>query len=247
MFSFSLSYLQANIIFRTQQTTSTTIFLVGNALLVILVVSFVLSISLLFDFEQNRFIDYQLSILHPKLIIIERIIFSSLFTFVLMLPFFPVSKLLLQDGVAMSNASWPQTFLMLYAGALFCSSYHLLAVCVMKNHQQHFIVLDACQHSTYDLGWLLGTTINRTTKFCFTRLYRVLKSAYIFDSRIAASIIERLRIFTGQRVRGCHFWFFSTIHVADVSLFQEKNRSYLNKQSTFESIFQNQFVYTYVP
>lgn len=132
LFSFSLSYLQANIIFRTQQTTSTTIFLVGNALLVILVVSFVLSISLLFDFEQDRFIDYQLSILHPKLIIIERIIFSSLFTFVLMLPFFPVSKLLLQDGVATSNASWPQTFLMLYAGALFCSSYHLLAVCVMK-------------------------------------------------------------------------------------------------------------------
>jgi len=133
LFSFSFSYLQANIIFRTQQPTLTTIFLVGNVLLVILVLSFVLAVSLLFDFEQNRFIDYQLSILHPKLIIIERILFSSLFTFFFMLPFFPVAKLLLRDGIATSNASWPQTFLMIYAGSLCYAAYHLFAICLMKN------------------------------------------------------------------------------------------------------------------
>ena len=133
LFSFSFSYLQANIIFQTQQPTSTTILLVGNVLLVILVLSFVLAVSLLFDFEQNRFIDYQLSLLNPKLIIIERIIFSSLFTFVFILPFFPVSKLLLQNKFATSNASLPQTFLMIYAGSLCYSAYHLFAVCVMKN------------------------------------------------------------------------------------------------------------------
>lgn len=131
-FSFSFAYIQANVVFQTQQTKFVTVFLIGNTMMILLVLSFTLACTLLFDFEHERFIDYQISILRPKLVILEHIVFSSLFCFVVMLPFFPVAKLILQNSFDSSHASWPQAFLILYLGSLCCCAYHFLAICVMK-------------------------------------------------------------------------------------------------------------------
>ena len=131
-FSFSFAYIQANVVFQTQQTKFVTVFLIGNTMMILLVLSFTLAYPLLFDFEQERFIDYQISMLDPKLVILERIVFSSLFCFVVMLPFFPVAKLILQSSFDSSHSSWPQAFLILYLGSLCCCAYHFLAVCIMK-------------------------------------------------------------------------------------------------------------------
>lgn len=131
-FSFSFAYIQANIVFKTQQSKFVTVFLIGNAMTIIMILTFTLASKLLFDFEQNRFIDYQISILHPRLVILEQILFYSLFSFAIMLPFFPITKLLLRDSFQTTLTSWPQAFLILYLGSLCCAAYHLLAMCIMK-------------------------------------------------------------------------------------------------------------------
>lgn len=131
-FSFSFAYIQANVLFQTQQTKFVTVFLIGNTMLILLVLSSMLAYPLLFDFKQERFIDYQVSMLHPKLMILERILFSSLFCFAVMLPFFPVTKLILQSSFDSSHASWPQALFILYLGSLCCCAYHFLAMNIMK-------------------------------------------------------------------------------------------------------------------
>lgn len=131
-FSFSFAYIQVNIVFKTQQTKFVTVFLIGNAMTIIMILTFTMAVKLLFDFEQNRFIDYQISILHPRLVALEHITFYSLFTCLVMLPFFPVTKLILQSSFDTTHASWLQAALILYLGSLCLSAYHLLAVTIMK-------------------------------------------------------------------------------------------------------------------
>lgn len=132
-FAFSFAYIQANVVFPTQQSTFVTMFLIGNTMMIIMVLSFTLAVKLLFDFEQTRFIDYQITQLHPKLVILEKLLFYSLFTCIVMIPFFPVTKLLLGKSFNITHASWPQTILILYLGSLCCSGFQLLATTIMKN------------------------------------------------------------------------------------------------------------------
>ncbi len=134
-YSFSFAYIQANIIFISQQTKFVTILLAGNMVLILMVISFTLAAPLLFDFEEERFIDYQISILRPHLVILERILFSSLFCFVVMLPFFPMAKLILRTSFDTTHTSWSLVFLISYLGSLCCCAFHYLIVCAMKGSE----------------------------------------------------------------------------------------------------------------
>lgn len=131
-FAFSFAYIQANLVFKTQQTKFVTVFLIGNTMTIVLILTFTMSVKLLFDFKQNRFIDYQISLLHPRLVVLEHILFYSLFSCLVMLPFFPITKLFLQSSFLTTHTSWPQVALILYLGSLCLSAYHFLAVTVMK-------------------------------------------------------------------------------------------------------------------
>lgn len=132
-FSFSFAYIQVNLVFKTQQPSFVTMFLIGNAMLIIMILSFTMAAKLLFDFEQERFIDYQITLLPPRLVVLEQIFFYSLFTFLVMIPFFPLTKLLLRSNFSTVNASWLQAALILYIGSLCLSAYHFLVVTIMKD------------------------------------------------------------------------------------------------------------------
>lgn len=133
LYAFAFAYIQTNVYFGHSNATQGTMLLAGNISLIVMVITFQYAFDLLLDLEHDRFIDYQMTILHPSLIIIERIIFSSLFAFLLAVPFFPLTKLLLQDNMDTHNTAWLPMFIVMYVGALCCAAYHQLAIILIKH------------------------------------------------------------------------------------------------------------------
>jgi len=105
---------------------------IGSILLSVQVLSFKASIELLFDLLGDRFIDYQLTLLSPRLIIIERIFFATCYTFALLLPYYPMSKLLLGDLFNTQATSWPAVILVLTASAFLISAYNIFICCILN-------------------------------------------------------------------------------------------------------------------
>jgi len=132
-FAISFAYIQANILFGTQQTHISTIFLIGNSMMILMVLTFSLMARLLFDLETDRFVEYQITIINPQLLLVQRIVFATLFAFCISLPFFPMSKLILWNYIDTSHTSWPKLFLILFVGALCLSAYNLLCSTMLKN------------------------------------------------------------------------------------------------------------------
>ena len=135
IFSLTLVYLQANIYFKHNSVYMGTLLFSGNIILPMMILTYKITFDLLFDLEQNRFIDYQIILLPPRLLLFERIIFATLSSFILTLPFFPISKLLLGSHLDLSNISWPALAGMLLIGSFCFASYQLLAACILKPDQ----------------------------------------------------------------------------------------------------------------
>lgn len=133
--SISFVYVQANIYFGQDDGHIGTIIFAGNILIPLMVMAYKITFELLFDLEKNRFIDYQITLLNPRLVIIERIVFASLISFIVIIPFFPVSKLILGDYFFTQNVSWPKLLLVLLA-ACFCTvSYHQFFASFLRTYQ----------------------------------------------------------------------------------------------------------------
>ena len=135
LYTISFAYLQTRSYFG-DDTLVRTIMFSGNILLLVLTITFPLTITLLYDIEGNRYIDYQITLLSPKLILIEQIIFNTMFGFLLLLPFYPICKFIIGNQFDTTNTSWPQVILIIFAASLCCTTYHTLAACIMKNTRQ---------------------------------------------------------------------------------------------------------------
>lgn len=136
IFSFAIGYLQANLFFGPGSEKVGTIVFIGHVIIIVFVLANNLTMNLLFDLEGVRFIDYQITILSPRLVLLERIIFASLFTFIMAIPFFPIAKLILMQGLVTQNTSWFFVYVLLYIGALSCAAYHQFAACVIESSRQ---------------------------------------------------------------------------------------------------------------
>ena len=133
--SFAFAYVQAHIYFGANATRASELF-IGSILITVMLLTYKLTIDLLFDLQGNRFIDYQITLLSPRIILMERIFFTSVFSFMLAAPFYPISKLLLRSHFDTSNISWLKAAYMLYLGTLCFAAYHQCASVIMKeNHQ----------------------------------------------------------------------------------------------------------------
>ena len=133
--SFGAAYIQANSYFGANSYMAT-VLLSGNIIIIMMILAFDTSIPLLFDLQQDRYIDYQLSLLHPRLLMVQRILFSALFITFMTLPYFPISKLLLQDYLDTSNTSWCMVALMIFFGSLCLAAYCQCATVVMEGPHQ---------------------------------------------------------------------------------------------------------------
>jgi ABC-2 type transport system permease protein len=131
-FGFSFAYLQANIYFGSNAQIGTTIF-AGNMLLIVLLITYKLAIPLLFDLEHDRYVDYQIILLNPRLVILERILFISLFSFLVLAPFFPITKMLFSRYIYTAHTSWLTLGGFLYLSILCLTAYNIFLACYIKN------------------------------------------------------------------------------------------------------------------
>jgi len=135
IYAFAIGYIMANTYLGYNSGQGTNLF-IGHILIIVVAFANSLNIGLLFDFENQRCIDYQITLLSPRLIILERILFASLFTFAISIPFFPIASLILGNSFAHATISWPKTFLVLYASSLCCSAYTQFTACVIPNSRK---------------------------------------------------------------------------------------------------------------
>lgn len=134
LYTVSFAYIQSRAYFGADITARTVLFS-GNITLLALVVSFTLAFTLLSDLDGDRHIDYLITLLSPRLILIERIFFDSLFVFFLITPFFPMCKLMLGNQFDTSNTSWTSLYGIIFAASFCCTTYNLLAACTLRLHQ----------------------------------------------------------------------------------------------------------------
>ena len=130
LYIFCFAYLQTQIYFHGQTNIGAIVFS-GTCLVPLVVMAFHITFDLLFDLEKNRHIDFQMTVLPPHLIIIEQILFSSLFTFFIMIPYFPLARIFAHSCINMNHVSWSSLYLILYCGSLCVSSYHKLAATLL--------------------------------------------------------------------------------------------------------------------
>ena len=133
MYSLCFGYIQPNLYFETGNTAFATLLYSGTILLPLIVLGYSLTFQLLFDLEHVQFINYQITILNPRLVLLERVIFYAIFLFLIVMPFFPISKLLLQHNLETPNISWPRLAIILFASSLCSVAYHQLAACILKS------------------------------------------------------------------------------------------------------------------
>lgn len=113
----------------------------GSAILFLQIVGFVVNLEFVRDLENDKYINYQLSLLPSRLVILERIVFTSLFCFLLAVPYFPVAKLLVRtfapvDVFNTSNINICATAFCLFLGATLCTSLNIFAVCFLSSSRQ---------------------------------------------------------------------------------------------------------------
>ena len=130
LYMFGFGYLQTEIYFHGSTHIGAIVF-AGTCLVPLIVMAFHITFDLLFDLEKNRHIDYQMMALDPRLILVEQILFSSLFTFFIIIPFFPLARIFISSCIDLSNISWGSLFLILYLGSLCVSAYHKLAATLL--------------------------------------------------------------------------------------------------------------------
>ncbi len=136
----SFAYIQAKAYFGAENVTQATIFFAGNVILLIMSLAFECTILLLFDLENERTIDYRITLINPRLILFEQILFTTLFSFLLLAPFFPLTTFILRTQFDSAHTSWPLLFIMLFLTCLCCAAYHMFIACALKSSKQivHF-------------------------------------------------------------------------------------------------------------
>lgn len=118
------------------QAAHATVLFAGSIIMAAVSVAFSFNLEFLFDIERNRFIEYQSMILPAQLVLIERIFFSTIVCFFLLLPFFPVSSLLLPHWLDFSKTSWGLLAIQLFLSTWFCTSLVYLGLCVVGNSKK---------------------------------------------------------------------------------------------------------------
>lgn len=134
LFGFSFAYIQKTVYFgeSTAAAQQGTIMFIGSMIIPILVVSYKILAELLFDLEGSKFISYQMTILNPRLILLQRIIFASIYTSILTLPFLPIASLIVGKHLDLQAINWFSFNVVIVASVFCCASYNMFALTLLK-------------------------------------------------------------------------------------------------------------------
>jgi hypothetical protein len=134
LFGFCFAFIQKNIYFgmSEQAVTTGTIVFIGSMIIPLLIITYKLLAELLFDLEGNKFINYQMIILHPRLVLLQRIIFASLYTILLTVPFLPITRLIIGHHLNLESINWLKFLCIIVASAFCCASYNIALLTILK-------------------------------------------------------------------------------------------------------------------
>jgi len=134
--AFCFGYIWPNVGILKNDSATTTMVLLGTGLTATFSFAFQFNLGLLFDFKEDRFIDYQILLLRPRLIALERIFFTSIVTFVNVFPIFPMFRLLIGDYFDLSKICFYKFFIILYLGSFFCCAFNFWFTCYLKDPEK---------------------------------------------------------------------------------------------------------------
>jgi ABC-type polysaccharide/polyol phosphate export permease len=129
----SVAYLQARSFFGANAQAMSTLIFSGNIIIPLMTTAFAIMFNLFFDLQGPKYITYQMTILSPRLVLLQRLLFGWMLAFILTAPFYPIGKLLLGSKLDTTHTNWLAVLSMVLASTLFCTSYHLLAAIYITN------------------------------------------------------------------------------------------------------------------
>lgn len=89
--------------------------------------------ELFYDLEGNRFINYQQILLSPVLIIIEKIVVGTIFSFIIIAPLYPISYFFIfRYYIATPQIHWWIAYLILFVASFCLCAYNLLAAIILR-------------------------------------------------------------------------------------------------------------------
>lgn len=136
LFSFVEGYIMPNSTFNLNILPSKSLLLTGVIIWIMLGLAMSINAFFLIDLENNKFIQYQALLLNPRILILEKIIFSSIISFVFISPFFIISKLILREEFNTLALSVPKLLIIFLLGSICCSCYAILSMCILKGTYQ---------------------------------------------------------------------------------------------------------------
>ncbi|BDC35011.1 hypothetical protein Noda2021_09690 [Candidatus Dependentiae bacterium Noda2021] len=135
LYVITFAYLQPHVFFESKMAVGLSTF-IGNVSQILLSLTYTVISAVLFDLKKHKFTQYQLSILPVKLFIIKEIFFAAIWGFLIVIPFFPLARVLLGSSFSAHSISWPLVFIMLFISALACAAYLFFATSLLKKTEQ---------------------------------------------------------------------------------------------------------------
>ena len=155
IYTFCFGYILPHMGGQGHTTLPVNVISAGLILFTLFPLAFQINLDLLLDFEHDRFIDYQIILLSPPLVLLEKILFSSGVVFLCNISFYPFVMFMMHDYFDFSIVAWDKMMIMLYLAALFCASFSLFLVCIMRDMTQIRFVWRRCNYPLIMLGGFL--------------------------------------------------------------------------------------------
>jgi ABC-type polysaccharide/polyol phosphate export permease len=155
IYTFCFGYILPHIGGQGHTTLPVNVISAGLILFTLFPLAFQINLDLLLDFENDRFIDYQIILLSPRLVLLEKILFSSVLVFICNISFYPFVMFMMRNYFDFSAVAWGKTMFMIYIACLFCASFSLFLVCMMRDMTHIRFVWRRCNYPLIMLGGFL--------------------------------------------------------------------------------------------
>ncbi len=136
LYALTFGYIIPVTSFHQGNLISISLLLPSSIIFLFLSLNFNKNFFLLLDLESNIYIEFQSTLLNSRFIILQKIAISSFFTTLFLLPFFAISKLILQNSFNTSQLSIIKLILIIFFSSLVVASYVILSILYMKDAHQ---------------------------------------------------------------------------------------------------------------
>lgn len=136
IYAICFAFLQSKNYFGEQAREQGTLSFAGVVMLLIVSTAYRSTFDLFFDLIGKKHILFCIMRLNARLFLLERLLFASIFSFCLNVPFYFISRMLVGHIFDMSHIDWPALIIILALGSTCCVSYHMLAAITLKSIDQ---------------------------------------------------------------------------------------------------------------